>query len=143
MNRVSGDSICLLLGTYAPVVLRETPSGSYQVVGECYVHGLDDAIGLLGPLPKGWKAIIRGDALGRPNQRFTDPRSNTEVVEDPRLESLPANWERATYERLEDDPAIFEKFRNLETGELVNYDPRMSPKALEVRGVELQSFRLT
>ncbi len=114
----------------------------FQVVGECYVHGLEDAVGLLGPLPKGWKAIIRGDALGRPNQRFVNPRDNREVIDDPRLGYLPANWERTTYERQADDPAIFERFRNIVTGEMVNYDPRLSPEALEARGVQLRSFKL-
>ncbi|TVY82211.1 Heterokaryon incompatibility protein 6 OR allele [Lachnellula suecica] len=136
------DAICLLLGTYAPMVLRQTASGSFQVVGECYVHGLADLTGFLGPLPNHWETIIKGDALGRPTQRFIDTGSGEETLEDPRLEPLPWNWERATYGRRAEDPAIFERFRNLETDEVVNYDPRLSPTALEARGVKLQSFRL-
>jgi hypothetical protein len=93
-------------------------------------------------LPNRWETIIKGDALGRPTQRFINLRNGEETLDDPRLEPLPWNWERATYERRADDPAIFERFRNLETGELVNYDPRLSPKTLEARVVQLQSFRL-
>jgi hypothetical protein len=111
-------------------------------VGECYLHGLADAVGFLGPLPDHWKTIIKGDAVGRPTQRFINLKNGEEILDDPRLGPLPWNWERATYERRADDPDIFERFRNLETGELVNYDPRLSPKALEARGVELQSFKL-
>jgi hypothetical protein len=124
------------------MVLRRTSSGQFHVVGECYVHGLSDAVGILGPLPDHWETIIKGDALGRPTQRFVHLRDHEETLNDPRLKPLPWNWERATYERLADDPAIFERFRNVETGELVNYDPRLFPEALEARGVELQSFRL-
>jgi hypothetical protein len=124
------------------MVLRQNSAGSFQVVGECYVHGLADAVGILGSLPDHWEIIIKGDALGRPTQRFINLKNDEEVLDDPRLEPLPSNWERATYERCADDPAIFERFRNLETGELVNYDPRLSPKALEARVVELQSFKL-
>ncbi|KAJ4293452.1 hypothetical protein N0V90_008735 [Kalmusia sp. IMI 367209] len=137
-----GDSICLLLGTYAPMVLRRTSSGQFHVVGECYVHGLSDAVGILGPLPDHWKTIIKGDALGSPTQRFVHLKNREETLDDPRLELLPRNWERATYERLADDPTIFERFRNLETGDLVNYDPRLFPEALEARGVALQTFGL-
>lgn len=124
------------------MILRRNSSGQFQVVGECYVHGLSDAIGILGPLPDNWKVIIKGDALGRPTHRYVQPSSNEETLDDPRLEPLPSNWERATYKRIPDDPAIFERFRNLLNGALVNYDPRLSPEGLEARGIELQTFRL-
>ncbi|KAF1829300.1 HET-domain-containing protein [Decorospora gaudefroyi] len=137
-----GDSICLLLGTYAPMVLRRTASGQFLVVGECYVHGLSDAVGILGPLPYHWTTIIKGDALGRPTQRFVHLGDRQETLDDPRLDHLPSDWERVTYERMPDDPAIFERFRNRETGELVNYDPRLFPEALEASGIALQAFRL-
>jgi hypothetical protein len=97
---------------------------------------------LLGPLSAGWKVIIRGDALGRPTQRFLHCSDHEETFDDPRLEPLANNWERVTCERSDEDPTIFEKFRNLETGEVVNYDPRLCPKVLASRGIELKSFRL-
>ncbi|KAM0342381.1 hypothetical protein ACHAPU_009568 [Fusarium lateritium] len=136
-----GDSICLILGTYAPIILRPTPAGTFQVVGECYVYGLSDAVCFLGPMPRDWKAIIKGDALGRPFQLFMNTMTGQETIEDPRL-PLPPNWERAPYERLPDDPALFQKFRNAETGEVINHDPRLIPEALESRGVKLQPFTL-
>jgi hypothetical protein len=106
------------------------------------VHGLSDAVGILGPLPDHWKVIIKGDAIGKPTHRFVHLSDNEETVNDPRLEPLPLNWERAAYERLTDDPAIFERFKNVVTGELVNYDPRLSPERLKACGIDLQSFRL-
>ncbi|KAF4996562.1 hypothetical protein FGRMN_4446 [Fusarium graminum] len=136
-----GDSIGLLLGTYAPIVLRPTSAGTFQVVGECYVYGLSDAVCFLGPLPNNWKTIIRGDALGRPFQLFMNTMTGEETIEDPRI-SLPPNWERAPYERLPDDPALFQKFRNVETGSIINHDPRLMPEALQARGVKLQVFTL-
>ena len=124
------------------MVLRQSSSGSFEVVEECYVHGLADVVGLLGPLPHRWKTIIKADALGRPIQCFINLSNGEETLDDPRLEPLLSNWERVTYERGADDTTMFERFRNLETGEIVNYDPRLSPKALEARAVKLQSFRL-
>jgi hypothetical protein len=86
--------------------------------------------------------IIKGDAHGSPTARFVDRWSNTETLEDPRLDSLPPKWVRAPYERLPGDPAIFEKFKNMETDEIINYDPRMSLDALKARGIELEMFKL-
>jgi len=52
----SGDSICLVLGTDVPFVLRKIPihqskekygqKQCYNLVGECYVHGIMDGEGL-------------------------------------------------------------------------------------------------
>lgn len=142
LTLLPGDSICLLLGAYSPMVLRQASSSSFQVIGECYVHGLADAVGFLGPLPNYWETIIKGDALGRPTQRFINLRNGEETLDDPRLEPLPLNWERVTYERHAGNPAIFERFINLETDELVNYDPRLSPEALDARAINLQPFKL-
>jgi hypothetical protein len=124
------------------MVLRQTSSSSFQVVGECYIHGLSDAVGFLGPLPDGWESIIKGDALGRPTQRFVNLENGEETLDDPRLGPLPGSWERVTYQRQADDPAIFERFKNMDTEDLVNYDPRMTPDSLEARGIKLRSFRL-
>jgi hypothetical protein len=54
-----GDSIYLLLGTYAPMVLRQYSSGSFHVVGECNVHGLTNAVDFCGPLPNNWRTIAK------------------------------------------------------------------------------------
>lgn len=123
------------------MVLRPTSSGTFHVVGECYLCGLSDAVCFLGPLPTHWKAIIKGDALGRPLQLFMNMRNGQETMDDPRL-PLPPGWERTTYDRLPEDPAIFQKFRNLETGEVINYDPRLTPEELEACGVKVQTFKL-
>ncbi|KAK0629341.1 heterokaryon incompatibility protein-domain-containing protein [Bombardia bombarda] len=135
----AGDAICLLLGTNAPILLRprtpESPDTSlYQVVGECYIYGLSDAAGLLGPIPGPWHPIITGDNLGRARQWFFNLATGERTIDDPRLAPLPHdNWDRALYERQLGDPTIFERFVNLGTGEMANHDPRMSVEALEGR----------
>jgi len=106
------------------------------------VHGLSDSIGILGPLPAGWKTIIKGDASGGQRQHFVRMSDNKETLDDPRLPPLPSKWERMTYERSPDDPAIFGRFKDTETGEIVNYDPRLVPEVLETCGIDLQSFKL-
>jgi hypothetical protein len=49
-----GDRVCILLGTDTPFVIRKAPEPdeellSYQLVGDCYVHGLMDGEGLDSP----------------------------------------------------------------------------------------------
>ncbi len=43
-----------MLGCASPIVLRATSSGKYNVIGESFTYGLNDAMALLGPLPDGW-----------------------------------------------------------------------------------------
>ena len=143
LTGIIGDHVCIFLGCYSPMILRPGGSGQFQVVGEAYVHGLEDSYGILGPLPSNWRAIIRGDAVGRPLHRYLNQRTFEETSEDPRLGPLPPGWERLAYERSLDDPAIFELFSSSVTGETINSDPRLSPEALQLRGVKLETFQLS
>jgi len=58
-----GDSVCLIFGADVPFVLRKAPTKQssekygrkqcyYNLVGECYVHGIMDG--------EGWKVLIGG-----------------------------------------------------------------------------------
>ena len=39
----AGDGICVFFGALVPFVVRpHKSSGSYQLIGECYVHGIMD-----------------------------------------------------------------------------------------------------
>jgi hypothetical protein len=139
---VTGDLVSLILGYYNPIILRPLPSGQFVVVGESYIHGLNDATGLLGPLPAPWKGIFRVDSMGRHLHLYYNSVTRQSTPEDPRLDLLPSNWQRLSYERIEDDPEIFQRFKDTITGEVVNSDPRLTPEALMARGVELTTFRL-
>jgi hypothetical protein len=75
--------------------------------------------------------------------RFYNSETNTTCDEDPRLGLLPEEWEVVDCgERTSEDPRIFRCFKNKQTGEIVNSDPRMEPEALSRRGVELRTFAL-
>jgi hypothetical protein len=37
-----GDFICILFGSTVPFILRETPEGTFRLIGEAYVHGIMD-----------------------------------------------------------------------------------------------------
>jgi hypothetical protein len=43
-----GDRVCVLAGGQVPFILRELPDGLYQLIGECYIHGIMDGEALGG-----------------------------------------------------------------------------------------------
>ena len=142
LNCAAGDLVCIFLGCYSPMILRPDGPENFQVVSEAYVHGLGDAIMILGPLPSHWKVIITGDPLGRPLHRYLNLITNEQTAEDPRLGALAPEWERVPYKRLPDDPALFELFKNRVTGQTINSDPRLYSDALRVGGLKLHTFNL-
>lgn len=142
------DRICVLLGCDYPMVLRPTATGDFLVVGHCFVHGLMDAEGILGPLPAGWEARISYLDDQVANERvathFHNKVTDELSAEDPRLPPLEPCWERMQTKRTQDDPpcSVFKWFRNRETGETINSDPRLLPDALKKSGVPLETVRL-
>ncbi|KAK7752672.1 hypothetical protein SLS62_005441 [Diatrype stigma] len=140
-----GDVIAVFLGCSNPLVLHPTPDGTaYRVKGQCFVHGANDCIRFLGPLPEPWRVVGTMGRASRCNFRFFNPDTGEQTAEDPRLGPLPAEWEKLGEEReLEcDDPLDCAFFWNTTTGETVNYDPRLEPEALSARGVRLETFVL-
>ena len=35
-----GDVVCILFGSDCPFIVRQTTDDAFQLIGECYVHGL-------------------------------------------------------------------------------------------------------
>jgi hypothetical protein len=126
------------------MALRPTASGKFQVVGECYVHGLCDTQALLGPLPNDWKIEMYEDnqhRIGWPI--FANNSINMRTWQDPRLPYLPAEWEGIPHPELSTSTnPLFHRFKSNITNETTECDPRLSREALEARGVKLQKFQL-
>jgi hypothetical protein len=142
----TGDYICVLLGSKTPMVLRPLHDGSgFRVIGECYVHGLDDCVTLLGTLPSNVRVQLDKMQSGYSAvPTYLNLDSGVVSSEDPRLQSSNETdeWERIPHQWDADDPALFEYWRNKRTGVVLNSDPRLSPAALRQRGVTLQTFKL-
>ncbi|GAB7359840.1 hypothetical protein MBLNU230_g7369t1 [Neophaeotheca triangularis] len=137
------DCIAVLLGCSTPLVLRPSDRGRdyYSVIGECFVYGLHDAMPLLGRMPEGWQGMAAWEAGDRRVLRFLNKATQQVTREDPRLGPL-GPWKRVEKLIDGDDPTNFDFFRNSETDETINYDPRLEPECLEERGVALSWFSL-
>ena len=124
-----GDQISVLLGCPMPLVLRPVATSAssqhqYKVVGECYVHGLQDGEAFLGPLPDDWQPIMLRDQGVR--RAFWEKGSGKLQYDDPRLED--GEWD--TTER-----------------ELVRFNGgsislKITPNFLRRRGINVQSLDL-
>ncbi|KAI3320241.1 HET-domain-containing protein [Xylariaceae sp. AK1471] len=143
-NPHPGDEVFVILGCDVPVLLRPTSSGEYEVVGDCYLHGIMDGEALLGALPPAWSAQLVPTADGVDRRLFRNADTNITTSEDPRLVnlSIPAEWESIEFEWTPADPIYCKKFRNTNTGEFINSDPRLFPEALIERGVPLKTITL-
>jgi hypothetical protein len=119
---------------------------TFEVVGECYVHGFMYGESLLGPLPAPWRARKDTGSTGSFLPLFWNSETDSESREDPRLEDLPAEWEKIEEEQWAPEFVglyfPYSPHRNTVTGEEIVSDPRMFPEALKARGVRLEEFTL-
>ncbi|RDW72907.1 hypothetical protein BP6252_06814 [Coleophoma cylindrospora] len=133
-----GDCVSVLLGCDFPLLLRPTSKAMFHVVGSAYVHGLHDAISLLGVLPPGWRVHVCSD--GSP--LFVNDETDVTTREDPRLEPL-VEWEGIADSSEHSHSVHSKKYdQQKQTGDKVNADPRMLPEALKARGVNIQTIFL-
>ena len=72
---------------------------------------------------------------------FFNSETGETTAEDPRLGRL-AKWDRIERVVDWDDSMQYDFFKHKETGEVINYDPRLEPEALEAKGMQLTWFSL-
>ncbi|KAI1353846.1 HET-domain-containing protein [Xylaria sp. FL0043] len=139
-----GDEVFIILGCNSPMIVRPTPNGEYEVVGSCYIHGVMDGEALLGELPCPWTVETQIDERGVWTPCFQNDDLDEWTEDDPRLDSipLPAEWEPIEFEWTRSDPDNCRKFRNRDTGEIINTDPRLLPEALLERGIPVKTITL-
>ena len=126
-----GDQVSVLLGCPAPLVLRPTDDGCFEVVGYCYIHGYDNGEALFGPLPAGWDHVRGGNY-------FIEGCTGKKQFTDPRLGELPDGW-RMISDSGKRYPRFFDSST---TGKSTRADPRQSAEAIRARGVDLRTILL-
>jgi hypothetical protein len=114
----------------------------FSVIGPCYIHGAMYGEGLLGPLPQNWHVEVFTGQLGQFGVEFVNSSNSQRILHHPLLGPALDDWEELSTNRTPDDPAIFARFRNRNTGEVINSDPRFLPEALRGRGILLTEFDL-
>lgn len=87
-SALPGDKIYVILGCSLPMILRPADSGHYNVVGACYVCGLNDGEAVLGPMPQGYRFVQMWDGEGYV-ESFINEETGEALEEDPRLETWP------------------------------------------------------
>ena len=97
--------------------------------------------GLLGSMPPSWKVRMQYTDLSYCVPQYIDASENT-TFEDPRLGTVPVDWEKLDVVKTRNDPEISAAFKNKNTGEVSNSDPRMFPEALKAKGVNVVSLKL-
>lgn len=148
-----GDVIVVIAGCRIPKILRPlSPSATshntaYQLVGSCDILALSNAEAFLGPLPKAYTVRYLRDSRGERHPCFINDETGAWLgpLEDPRLESLPAEWNTRELsgegDETNDGFPLFE-FVHRETGEATRIDPRCTREALIARGIKLETFVL-
>ncbi len=130
------------------MLLRPLPSATntFTIVGECYMHGLEDGQAILGPLPPEYQAQLAKSKDGQSTALLFRNVTTGEVsAQDPRLEPLggpDCPWERVQMDRQPDDPPSVQCFRNVVDGRVVKSDPRVLADALRERGTRLVDFEI-
>jgi hypothetical protein len=138
-----GDIVTVFLGCDSPMVLRPTTPdcAQYWVVGEAFCHGIMNGEALLGPLPEGWRIVIRHDRPANINcTAFWNSKSRQLSAEDPRLGNLSEGWRRQSHAD-EQFQTLFIHDNNgesLETWE----DPRITTDELRLKDVQLTAYTL-
>lgn len=149
-NTQKGDIIAVFLGCTNPLVLRlstdteDKNCPKFSIIGECFVHGMQDSTKLLGPVPHPWRSVENFSG-SRSYLEFVNSETGEVTQEDPRLEPLDDRWERIWLELDRDnqhEPNDYCWFRNKADGKVINYDQRLEPGNLEARGVRLVWFDL-
>ena len=137
-----GDLIAILLGCSQPLVIRAAGEQSrYRVIGECFIYGLQDASYLLGPLPRPWNSTVHPVTGNRRKLVFSNGETGETTGNDPRL-ALLTGWEIIDRRANGDDLEIYQFIRNKDSGEVVNFDPRMEPEALKTNGIDVAMLTL-
>jgi hypothetical protein len=84
-----GDQVCVLLGSYVPLMLRPTEHNQYLVVGPCFMHGIMNGEALLGPLPPHITHIWKIEPpITYRQPMYLDDRTGEASPNDPRLDPL-------------------------------------------------------
>lgn len=146
-RNLPGEALFVPLGCVSPIAIRPTGNkeNTFRVAGPVHLDGVMDGEALLGRLPDHWCVQYDiSDESVKDKVVYKNLETGTVATTDPRLEKvpLPQQWEPLDWTRRSIDPSICCRYRNKFTGEVINYDPRMTGMALKGRGINIQEIVL-
>ena len=133
----SGDVLAVLLGCHSVVALRPHGDATYQLVGTCFVHGLNWGEALVGPVPAGWRFVrvrVGGSSSGW-QPTFRHHQSGLRTLLDPRVK-----WDILRVSDSEKNRSRLSKQSMKRFGHAVRRPDEQY--LLEEHGVNLTTFRL-
>lgn len=103
-----GDIICVFLGCDSTILLRQTGTKIYQVIGQSYLSGVNTGEALLGPLPEHLQAVNHYDENAEGfHFAYWNKYTGEVQLEDPRLSKLLLNpgfyadlWRKSGFHRI-------------------------------------------
>lgn len=134
------------------MLLRPLNPQNYLVVGACAVRGLMNGESLLGTIPSPWQAVVQyigpsgpSDQFGVDCLLFRNAATSETTLQDPRLPPLSPEWEITRNFDLHShlSSRYFLYYKNTQSGEIIDRDPRLLSKALVDRGIDVKVFQLT
>ncbi|KAK4692771.1 hypothetical protein P7C71_g4496, partial [Lecanoromycetidae sp. Uapishka_2] len=131
-----GDIVVALLGCDRLLILRPVErmqhgDEKHRIVGECYIHGMQNGEAFLGPFPKDYSVVsIRQERSGEWYKAFLDKETGETRYVDPRLEP------GTEMEECKEEGGVFFYFPD--DSAVVG----LTPESLRKRGVEIQNFEL-
>ena len=140
-----GDQVYLIVGSGAPIILRPKTNEEWQVVGRCYVHGVEDGRVFLGDLPERYRHVLRLEkGSGGYLPAYLDQQTNEILIEDPRLGPLPPGWRVKRHKHMNawNGNTAEGSGEDGNTPQKLLGDPRWKVDALKRRGVKLQTIKL-
>ncbi|KAK6827423.1 hypothetical protein PG987_010764 [Apiospora arundinis] len=143
-NVKPGDSIFIPLGCRSPIAIRRVANeeDTFRVVGHVYVGGIMNGEVLLGQIPDPWRVMHDPFYEDWKEGIFYENSETGEVTHGWIKYRSRRSGRAVAWVRRDIDPAICCQFKNKVTGELINYDPRMTSEALIERGVAVQEISL-
>ena len=82
-----GDRVCVIFGCRSPLLLRKLSGSQFQVVGQCYFHGMMNGEAFLGPLADSFAYInLWNTGRGLYDYAFVDKETGKTQYKDPRVE---------------------------------------------------------
>jgi hypothetical protein len=113
------------------LVLRPVGDAAFQLLGPAFVHGLNEAQGILGKIPHPWIPRVHrpGDFLS-----FNNTETGETTFDDPRLKPLGDDWVMST----DEETGAYEFFHTA-TGLRMHTDPRCNLSELQKK-VRVEEF---